>query len=154
MTGAEVALLAASVVAAGASAYGVQQAGKAQEKAAEAQARQEEVNREIISDEAQRQAGQQRRETRRILARQRALSGTSGLSYSGSITDVVAETARQRELDALAIQYGAQTQRSQSRSRAGFARFEGGQARQAANIQAGASLLSSGANAYSQYYYR
>jgi hypothetical protein len=100
-------------------------------------------------------AEQQRQQTRRVLARQRALYGTAGVEENfGSPLMVQADSAMQGELDAQIIRSGGQARASSLEAQAGLDTFRARAARgieTAGAIQAGTTLLSGAATGYRTY---
>jgi len=101
---------------------------------------------------------QSRDEVRRVLARQRALVGASGITTEGSPLLVMMETARQGELDALRIRYTSEVearqglfQAQQYQSEATLQRYQGKQAQKAGYLSAGGTLLTGIGSAASYY---
>ncbi len=102
----------ASVVSGVVGAMGAMQAAEANAQAAEYNAKIAERNA-IIADQNRKAAMQQadidaddhRRETRRILASIRTAYGASGIEMAGSPLDVLEDTALERELDTQRIQF-------------------------------------------------
>jgi hypothetical protein len=98
------------------------------------------ANAEIIEQQAGYEEARQRERARRVIAQGRAAVGKSGGVVSGSALDVLAGSAEDAELDALAIRWsGGQ--------RAGVSRFEGRSALVSSGFGAGTTLLS-GVNAW------
>ena len=97
-------------------------------------------------------AEQQREENRRVLGRQRALYGQAGVDVNaGSPLLVMADTARQAELDAQIILSGGQSRASAAEAQARLSRYGAGAAQRAGYIGAGTTLLSGAATGYRQY---
>lgn len=71
----------------------------------------------------------QRRDTRKILARRRLLAGANGVDVSGSLLEETGDTARESELDALAIRFGGTLSRNRAQAGADLSRAEGDTAR-------------------------
>lgn len=82
-----------------------------------------------------------RERVRRALSRQRALVGASGVATSGSALLGLEESAKQGELDALAIRFGGTVAKGRAGSAAAVERAQGKAARQAGTLRAGTSLL-------------
>jgi hypothetical protein len=97
-------------------------------------------------------ADQQRELHRRVIANQRAQYGASGVDVaSGSPLLVIADSARQAELDAQIILSGGEARASGFQSQAALDRFQGRAASQAGYVNAGSTLLSGTSNTYFQY---
>lgn len=145
--------LTAIAIAAGTaiSAYGSYASGRAQKKQAEANAQIAEADAKAAEQKAKYDEDLHRQRVRKILSSQRAAIGSSGVSVEGSPLLALEETAREGELDALAIRYGGDVSASRSRSEAALSRQEGRSAQRAGYIQAGSTLLTGGARAYGAY---
>ncbi|PWR24985.1 hypothetical protein [Zavarzinia aquatilis] len=83
-----------------------------------------------------------RRQQAQELGRQRAAFAESGLAPSGSVLDVMTESATNAELDALTLRYRGQVEANDLRNQGSITRWQGRQARRAGYIGAGAALLS------------
>lgn len=142
MTGIEAAVAAAAFVSAAASAVAAVQQGQAAEDAAEAQADQLEREGKIAQQSARVEETLQRARTRRLIARQRAVTAAQGTTAEGSPLAIIAETAGEAELDALAIRFSGDLASVRRRSEAAASRAEGRAARTAGFIRGGARLLS------------
>ena len=114
-------------------------------KVAENQAMGERMRAKVAAD-------QQRELHRRVIANQRALYGSTGVeSASGSPLLVIADSAKQAELDALIIQAGGEARAIGFQAQAGLDRFQGRNAGAAGYANAGSTLLSGAAGAYFKY---
>lgn len=93
----------------------------------------------------QQQAGAreeaQRRMARRVLGSQRAAFGQAGTGTGGSAADVMAQSARDAELDALTIRYEGDLRARGMMAEAEGQRYAGRQARRAGYFQATGTLL-------------
>jgi hypothetical protein len=157
---------AVTIAAAGVTAYSQVQQGRTANAVATYNAQLANRNAEIAEQnaEAAKLAGtareeQSRDEVRRVLARQRALVGASGVTTEGSPLLVMMESARQGELDALRIRYtsevearSGQFQAQQYQSEATLQRLQGKQAQTAGYMSAGGTLLTGFAQAGTGYY--
>lgn len=145
----------AAVAAAGVAAYSQYQQGQAQNAAQKYNAKVAENQALAARQQAEFAANQQRERSRRLIANERALYGTAGVDVSaGSPLLVVADSAKQAELDAQATLAGGAARSSGFEAQGTLDRFMGRQAVQAGNLGAGATLLSgaaSGASAYARY---
>lgn len=149
-------------VIAGMSAYSAISQGSQQSAAMRQQAEAESRNQQLLIEQARvarQQAGAdeeaQRRENRQLLATQRAAIGQSGIGFGGTPGLLHEDTAMQAELDALNIRYGGEQQAANLLNQANEAgissRLLKGNAKQAMRsgyLNAGTSLLSSGASMY------
>ena len=86
--------------------------------------------------------GRRRRSAR--ASSQRAAGGASGIATTGSQLLALEESARQGEIDALAIRHGGAVESSRFASSAAISRAEGSAALTTSQLQAGTSLLSLG----------
>lgn len=102
------------------------------------------INADAAARQVAFQSEQQEAVRRRLLSTSIARQGASGLDLAGSAIDVMAETQRQAEMDALAIRYGGQVSRTRSQNAIALARYKGEQAMLAGVTEAGTSLLTGG----------
>jgi hypothetical protein len=164
-------LMLAGVAAAGTvvSAVGQIRQGQAAEAVGGYNAQIAQQNAQVAEEnavEAERAArareAQSRQESRRVLARQRALAGVSGVATEGSPLLVMLESSRQAELDALRERYAGAIEARRARQQGALARaggqlsqYEAQQYGRAARIGAGTTLLtgltSLGAGLYRTY---
>lgn len=145
--------IAASVAVAGVSAYAQYQQGQAQSQALKYNAKVADNQAIAAQQQAQYIADQQRDQTRRVLARQRALYGTAGVDVGvGSPLMVLADSAREGELNAQATLASGTARAQGFQAQAQLDRYMAGQAQTAGNIGAGVSLLSGLGSAGAQYY--
>lgn len=144
--------IVATVAAAGMSAYGQYQQGQAQSQALKYNATVAENQAIAARQQAAYLADREREQTRRVLSRQRALYGTAGVDVGvGSPLMVMADSARQGELNAQAVLAGGAARAQGYQAQAQLDRYMAGQARSAGQIGAGVSLLSGLASAGTQY---
>jgi len=156
----------ASLAAAGISAVGMIQQGNQSKalgeynaKVAENTAQQQQWAAEDAAARGQIAEDQQRTRTRQILGAQRAAFGAAGSDLTDQSTvNVLSDTARAGELDALTIRsnaareaWGFQNAATDSLSQAAASRFQGRAAQQAGWLSAGGTLLSGASNSYTQY---
>ena len=153
-------LLTAGNLAMGASVLGTAAQGYGTWRAASDQASVDSYNAKVANADAQyaerntaAQVEMQTRETRRVLARQRALFGGSGFASTGSLTSLAADSAEAGMMDALAIRYGGQMEAQKLRNRGQVQRTRADQTRKAGYLGAGTSLLA-GAGATADYWRR
>ena len=161
-----VAGLALTAVSTAVSAFGQIQQGKAAEKQAQFQA-QVARNNAIIAERKAQDAidrgkvaeAERRQETAQLLARQRASAAAGGvLVDTGSILDIISDTAGLGELDALTIRANAQReatgfrdQAAQFQNDASLTEAAGQNRRRASLINAGGTLLEGGAKVASRW---
>jgi len=171
--------LAGLILQAASSAYGYYSQGRAekqaadynarmaeyQAKAAERQAKWAEYNAALAQQEAEKKARKKELERERLLARQRAKYGKSGVQLEGTPLLVMEETGRLLDEDIADILYGgeleaynyrmhAQTYRTGAgmlEAKAGLRRFEGDAGLRAGTLMAGTTLLT-GATRAVRYY--
>ncbi|MCD6376504.1 MAG: hypothetical protein J7L94_13310 [Caldisericaceae bacterium] len=133
-SGATYALIAASTAV---SAYSSYATGQAQNNAAEA-------NAKAAERKAEYDEQIHRERVKQLLSKQRAMIGKSGLEMSGSPLLLMEDTAKQGELDALAIRYGGKINASRYRAQAQAARTQ-------QVLGVGSSLLTGATQATSFY---
>lgn len=131
--------------AAGVSAIGSIHQGQSQAAAARFNAQVSEQNAQIVRQQAAEEESRARREGRRLLGRQRAAIGASGIQVEGSPLDVLADTAAELELDALTVRHRGLLEALGLTQQASLDRARARSARTAGFIGAGASLLSGAA---------
>ncbi|HXG17186.1 MAG TPA: hypothetical protein VNK50_13120 [Calidithermus sp.] len=145
-TGAEIAVVALAATATALTAYGVYQQGQAQAAAMRYNARLAEQQALASRQAAAFEAERARERSRRLLARARAIYGTTGVEVNeGSPLLVLADSARQAELEAQTIQYGGELRARQAQGQANLESFQARLASRAGTIGAGATLLSGAA---------
>jgi hypothetical protein len=144
--------MVASAAGAGVSAYSSIQQGKAQQRLNEYNAQ---VAEQAASDKARDgriMANAQREQNRRLQARQRALYAKAGVvDTTGSPLLVQLEQAGQLEMAALQTEATSSTEAARLRQQAILDRMSGKAARQAGNLNAGATILQGLGNAASSY---
>jgi hypothetical protein len=96
-------------------------------------------------------AGEKRKETERLLGRQRALYGKAGVTVEGSPLLMMEETASQGELDALMIEREGKLKAGNYQSEAALSRMKGASAQRAGYYGAGSSLLTGASSAMTAY---
>lgn len=146
-------MLAIALAGMGLSAFSAIRAGKEADEVGEAQqaAFEGEAAAEVTA--GAEEAGLKRKEGRELLASQIAMVSASGGGLVGSNLVIMAESARNVEMDALTIERNAQTRAKSLRTRGGFARHEGQLARRKARIRATAQGLRSAGQLYGLYKY-
>ena len=166
MTGVEVALVVGAVASTAAAAVGTIQAGQQRKQASNAAAAAQEYNaaeqrglasRQMANadSEASRLEDQNRR---RLASAANAFGATGAMTGSGSALDVSADLAAESALDAEILRWRGSQQSETTARQAGIGVWEAGITRQAgksaasaANVQAGANLLASGARIAAPY---
>jgi len=138
-----VAAYAATALAAAGSAYSQYSVGQQQGRMAEYNAKLAERDAKIAKQNAAYEASQKRRETERMLGRQRALYGKGGVTMEGSPLMVQEETAAEGEMDALMIERGYALRTQGFEAEAKLHRMKGSTARSAGAWGAGTTLLTS-----------
>jgi hypothetical protein len=144
VTGVEIAMAAAVVVAAAGTAYTAHQQAEAQEYTEEVA----ELDAETRQKEAAVAEQVRRQEIRRQQSAQRAAYAVAGVVPEGSPLELAEETAILGELDALTVRYQGAAAAQARRARARLARFEAGATRAAGAINTGATLLGGAARVY------
>lgn len=140
MSGTEV-LIALSAVSAVVGAAGALQAGAAQAEAAEFNAAVSEQEAKRARQAAAFEEQRVRDAARRVAGAQRAAIGASGIGFEGSPLLVMAETAEEAEIDALAVRFSGSAAEARAKSQATLDRLEARQARTTGFFKAGASIL-------------
>ena len=147
------------------SAIGAIQQGEAAQAQAQAEAnaaRRNALIKEMQAGVERQQANireeQQRRKARGLLGKQKAATAQAGIGFAGSALDVMEDSANKAELDALTIRYegdlrsrGLLADAESDRYSAEVAIVKGKNAKKAAYISAGASILSGAATGYKGY---
>lgn len=124
------------------SAAGSIQQGNSAKAAAEYNARVAENNAITARQQAAAQEEQHRRLARRQLGQMRAAYGASGVTMEGSPLDILAQSAKDAELDALNIRYGGELKAQGLESEAVLERYRGKSAQRAGYMGAATGLLS------------
>ncbi len=131
-------LLAASTAL---STIGALRDAGAQANAAKANARVAEQQAQLQRDVGQFNVARERRLQRRALAQQVANAGSQGTALTGQPIDLLADSAKQAELDLQALRFDSEIKAQASDTEARFRRFEARQARNAGFFKAGTALL-------------
>ena len=84
-----------------------------------------------------------RREQRQEIGRQIASVGANGISFDGSVSDVIRQNIENQEMDALTLRYRADIDRAGLKAQAKMKQYEGKQALYGGVAGAGGKLLSS-----------
>ena len=127
------------------------QQGKEQQKWSEYNAAVAERDAKAAKAAAGYDASQKRKETERLLGRQRALYGKSGVTMEGSPLELMSETAAEGELDALMIERTGSVGAQRYQEEATLSRMKGSSARKASYWGAGTTLLTGAGSAASSY---
>lgn len=146
----ETALIAgalASTAAAGTAAVAAHQQGQAQANAAEANADIQEMNARVATQQATEEESRLRTRARQIISEQRAGVAESGFALSGSTLDMLEQSEREAELDALTIRYKGHLARAGLLADADQQRAQAGTARAAGRAGLLTGLLGTGAAA-------
>lgn len=130
-----------AVVGSGISAYGMYQQGQAQKNVANYNAKLQENSAIAARQEAESAAKQIRDRSDRIRGSQVAATSKSGLMLSGSVNDVMYDSAINSELDALTMIYKGQRSAETLHSQSLITSYEGSVAGELGTIGAGATLL-------------
>jgi len=142
---------ATSVAGTAFSAVSQIQQGKQQQKWSEYNAAIAERDAKAAKDAAEYEAGQTRRDTERILGRQRALYGKAGVTMEGSPLELMSETAAEGELDALMVERTGILRGQRYGEEATLSRMKGAGARRAGYWGAGTTLLTGAGRAATGY---
>lgn len=101
--------------------------------------------------QAEFQADRQREQGEALKARQRLLFNVSGVTAQGTPTDLMVDTSKKLELDALAIQYGGQSAGTALELQGQLQKMQGSAANNAGWWNAGSSLLSGASSIAGKY---
>jgi len=138
-----VSIIGTAVGAVGSIAQGQQQQEWANYNAAIAQ-----QQAQTAKATAEWEATQKRKETERLLGKQRALYGVAGVTYEGSPLELMAETAAEGELDALMLERTGKIREQKYMSEAELTKMKGQQAATAGYFGAGTTLLTGASKLY------
>ncbi len=133
------------------SAYSTLQGGKEAAEAGKFQQQQYEAEAKAALMAGGEEARLKRQEGRRLTASQIAAFSASGSGLVGSNLVVMAQSARNVEMDALTIERNAGVRASTLRTQGAWARYEGRLARYNARIRAFAGTASSAGTSYLTY---
>jgi hypothetical protein len=133
------------------SAIGSVKAGQAQEAAYKTNAELQQKEGEIARGQSFSSAEQLWQKVQKTLGAQRAAYGAAGIDpNTATPLEVMSETARQGELARHATLFQGLAQQQTADTQAAIDRFTGAQARKAGVIQAGTTLLTTGAKIANQ----
>lgn len=138
-------------VSTGVSAYSSFSAGRAQSKAAKQQAEIEFQRAEEEKLLTEIEEMRLRKDARRFIGRQKALYGTAGVTFEGSPTEVMAETAYEAEWDVQILRHGGEVRASIYEQRAAAQRGAAKEIKAAGLLKAGTSLLTGGVSIYERW---
>jgi hypothetical protein len=138
-----VAYYAIMIAAAALTAHETVQQGQNQSAWASHSAKMAERDATIAKQNAEYAAGQKRRQTERLLSRQRALYGKAGVTMEGSPLIVAQETAAEGEMDALMIERGYAIEAQRYTTEGRLHAIRGAAAKRAGYWGAGTTLLTS-----------
>lgn len=127
-------------------AYGSYRAGTDERNMAQYDAKVAAVEGDAAQQEAISQEQIKRGQNRAVMARQRVLMGSSGIT-GGTFDDVAAQSAQAGELDAMAIRMGGAMKKRQAVAQAGLYRAQGSSAYSAGLLGAATALTGGGARA-------
>uniref|UniRef100_A0A6M3KI73 Uncharacterized protein n=1 Tax=viral metagenome TaxID=1070528 RepID=A0A6M3KI73_9ZZZZ len=133
------------------SAYSTIQGGKEAAETGKLQQRQFEAEAGAELMAGSEAALLKRKETRRMTASQIAAISASGSGFVGSNLVVMAESARNAEMDALTIERNTQMRARSLRTKGELARYEGQLARRNARMRAITDILGTAGQAYLTY---
>lgn len=135
-------MTALSIAGTAVSAIGSMAGGNAAAKAAQRNAEIERQNAESARRQAAFEEDKQRFQNERLFGKQKALLAASGVdTTSGSPLGLMEDTAKEAELDALAIRYGGNLRAGGFEAKANMTEYEGRLAKQKGMMGAGKSLL-------------
>lgn len=148
------------LIAGGMQAVGAIQQGRAQAAQLESQARADDFNAAIQAqqaDEVARQASQredlQRKQARALIGKQVAGTAQAGLKMTGSALDLLNQSYKESEEDALAIRYEGELNRQGLMQQSELTKFQAASNREAAKQTKRASYLSAATSMASAYAY-
>jgi aminopeptidase N len=148
------------LIAGGMQAVGAIQQGRAQAAQLESQARADDYNAAIQAqqaDEVARQASQredlQRKQARALIGKQVAGTAQAGLKMTGSALDLLNQSYKESEEDALAIRYEGELNRQGLMQQSELTKFQAASNREAAKQTKRASYLSAATSMASAYAY-
>ncbi len=141
------------VMAAGAlvSAYGAKRNGQEANNAAQFNANQTEIEALDTIERGNNEEARYRREISQIIGSQRAAFGARNVKVEGTALDLLNDTTRIGEQDALTIRSNTNKEVRGLYSQASELRRQGRAAKKNSLFQAGGTLLTSGASAYGSY---
>jgi len=145
------AALVTSIAGTAMSVYSQVEQGKSQNEWSQYNAAVAERDALAAQQSAEYDAGEKRKETERLLGRQRALYGKAGVTLEGSPLLLMEETASQGELDALMIEREGKLKAGNYQSEAALSRMKGSSAQKAGYYGAGSSLLTGASSAMTAY---
>lgn len=122
--------------------------GQQAKKAAKYNAQMSMYEAQDAEEVASQQALEIQRQGRQVEGAQKAAFGARNVARSGTALDLLSDTAALTEMDVITTRNNAAREASGIRQGAKFTRSQGAAYARQANIQAGASLLTSGAQAY------
>lgn len=131
------------------SGYGAIQQGKTAQAVAESQAQLGEIAAQDALAVGSQNEARYRRDVAQVAGAQKAAFGARNVASSGTALDLLADTAGIGEEDALTIRNNAAREAYGLRAGAAMTRAAGRQARSNSYWQAGSTLLTGGAQAYS-----
>lgn len=149
--GAEYALVA-GLIGAGISSYGAWQEGQDAKKAAEYNASVARQESQMIEQSGALDASRQRKQVSKLVGRQKAAYGASGVELTGSVIDTMMDTAAEGEYDAKVIEYNTKVRSIGALSQAEYQDRLAGIYERSGIIKAGTTLLTQGANIGTNYY--
>lgn len=148
------------LIAGGMQAVGAIQQGRAQAAQLESQARADDYNAAIQEQQAGEVARQasaredlQRKQARALIGKQVAGTAQSGLKMTGSALDLLNQSYKASEEDALAIRYEGELNRQGLLQQSALTKFQAASNREAATQTKRASYLSAATSLASSYAY-
>ena len=145
------AALVTSIAGTAMSVYSQVEQGKSQNEWSQYNAAVAERDAVAAQQSAEYDASQKRKETEKLLGRQRALYGKAGVTLEGSPLLLMEETASEGELDALMIEREGKLKAGNYQSEAALSRMKGSSAQKAGYYGAGSSLLTGASSAMTAY---
>ena len=142
----------AGLAAGGISAYGQYQSGQQAEQAYNYNAQIARQEADLIKKGADLDEFRSRKQLRQVVGSQVAGYAASGVEFTGSPLDVIADTIANAELEIAISKFNAEMGARGKISEAGQMKRQGKQARTASQIQAASTLLATAGDYGSKYY--
>jgi DNA repair ATPase RecN len=139
---AQAVIIGASIASSAVSAIGQLKQGDAAKKAGDMNAANARQNASDAIEQARLNEVQQRKDSYKVISSARADYGASGATLEGSPMDVLEQSSRNAELDALTIRYGGQVRANAYERDAKISEMEGNAARSTSRLAAAGTFLS------------
>lgn len=133
-------------------AAGILKGGSSAKQAGDINAQIAEDNARAAREKASLEVVRNRRLASKALGSVRAAAGGSGIAQSGSVLDVLEESAALAEEDALLIKHSGEAEAVAAINEGTLQRFYGNKKKSASKISAASSLLNTGANIVGSFF--